>query len=122
MIILIITMMIIITIIIIATTVEMKGDKEEKERVTERAVVYYYSTETSKISNAVIFTNHIFSAYALHKATIWHFHSSCFYEEISRIIAHDMRILIFELECFYQCLWCKSHKMITVFILIEILY
>ena len=27
--------------------------------------MYYYSTVTSKISNVVIFTNHIFSAYIL---------------------------------------------------------
>ena len=35
--------------------------------------MYYYSTVTSKISNAVIFTNDIFSAYILHKGIIQHY-------------------------------------------------
>ena len=35
--------------------------------------MYYYSTVTSKISNSVIFTNHIFSACILHKAKIQHY-------------------------------------------------
>ena len=32
-----------------------------------RAIMHYYSTVTNKVSNVVIFTNHIFFAYALHK-------------------------------------------------------
>ena len=32
--------------------------------------MYYYNTVTRKISNVVIFTNHLLSAYILHKAKI----------------------------------------------------
>ena len=35
--------------------------------------MYYYSTIGSKISNIVIFTNHIFSTYIVHKAKIQHY-------------------------------------------------
>ena len=35
--------------------------------------MYYYITVTSNMSNVVIFTNHIFSAYILHKAKIQHY-------------------------------------------------
>ena len=39
-----------------------KGNSKEreKERESERAIMYYYSTVTSKKSNLVVFTNHIF--------------------------------------------------------------
>ena len=49
-----------------------KANREEKEREREpeRAIMYYYSTVTNEKSNLVIFTNHIFSAYILHKAKI----------------------------------------------------
>ena len=45
----------------------------KKRRVPERAIMYYYSTVTSEISSVVIFTNHLFSAYILHKAKIQHY-------------------------------------------------
>ena len=35
--------------------------------------MYYYSTVTNKISNVIIFANHIFSAYILHKAKIQYY-------------------------------------------------
>ena len=65
-----IIMIIKITIIILMNN---KGNREEKEgqRLRERAM-YCYSTVTSKISNVVIFTNHIFSVYILHQAKIQH--------------------------------------------------
>ena len=63
-----IMMMVMMIIIMIIRVTE----KKRKEREPERAIMYYYSTVTSKISNAVIFTNHIFSAYILHKAKIQH--------------------------------------------------
>ena len=51
-----------------------KANREEKEREREReperAIMYYYSTVKNEKSNLVIFTNHIFSAYILHKAKI----------------------------------------------------
>ena len=39
--------------------IKNKGNREEKERkrLRERAIMYCYSTVTSKISNAVIFAN-----------------------------------------------------------------
>ena len=74
------TTAIIIIVIIIATIkiimIINKGDRREKEREiysNKRAIMYYYSTVTSKISNAVTFTNHIFSPYILHKAKIQHY-------------------------------------------------
>ena len=60
----------IITIIIIKNKVL---EKKRKERDWETALTYYYSTVTSKLSDVVIFTNHIFSAYILHKAKIQHY-------------------------------------------------
>ena len=36
----------------------------------ERAIMYYYSTVTSEKSYLVMLTNHVFSAYILHKAKI----------------------------------------------------
>ena len=42
--------------------------REERERERERAIKYYCSTVTSKISKIVLFTNHVLSAYVLHKA------------------------------------------------------
>ena len=57
-----------------------KGNKEkerqrerERERQSLRAVMYYYSIVTSEKSNLVIFPNHIFSTYILHKAKIQHY-------------------------------------------------
>ena len=47
--------------------------RKERERQPERAIMYYYSTVTCEKSNLVIFTNHIFSAYVLHKAKIQHY-------------------------------------------------
>ena len=54
--------------------IKNKGNRDEKERETEKeqCITVLYSTVTSKISNVVIFTNHIFSAYILHKAKIQH--------------------------------------------------
>ena len=52
---------------------KVNREKKERERLRERAIMYYYSTITSKISNVVVFTNHIFSAYILHKAKIQHY-------------------------------------------------
>ena len=50
-------------------------DNREKEREREslRAIMYYYSIVTSEKSNLVIFPNHIFSTYILHKAKIQHY-------------------------------------------------
>ena len=48
------TKIIIITLTIIIT-IKNKGNREENERETERAIMYYYSTVTSKISNVVIY-------------------------------------------------------------------
>ena len=60
-------------IVIITLTIIIKNnsnrEEKERERDRERAIIYYYSTVTSKISN-VIFTNHTFSTYILHKAKI----------------------------------------------------
>ena len=53
--------------------IKNKGNREEKERETERAIMYYYSTVTKNVSNVIIFTNHICSAYILHKAKIQHY-------------------------------------------------
>ena len=53
-----------------------KGNKEkerDRERESLRAVMYYYSIVTSEKSNLVIFPNHIFSTYILHKAKIQHY-------------------------------------------------
>ena len=43
-------------------------ERKREERERERAITYYYSTVTSKISKIVLFTNHVLSAYVLHKA------------------------------------------------------
>ena len=43
------TKIIIITLTIMIT-IKNKGNREENERETERAIMYYYSTVTSKIS------------------------------------------------------------------------
>ena len=66
------TILIIITIIIIIMNKGNRGEKES-ERDWERVIMYYYNTVTSKISNVVIFTNHVLSAYILHKAKIQHY-------------------------------------------------
>ena len=47
--------------------------REEKRKVPERAIMYYSSSVTSRISSVVIFTNHLFSAHILHKAKIKHY-------------------------------------------------
>ena len=47
-----------------------KGNREKKEREKQRAIMYFYSTVTSKELNVVIFTNHVLSTYILHKAKI----------------------------------------------------
>ena len=62
--------------------------------------MYYYSIVTSEKSNLAMFKNHTFSASMLHKAKIQHCHSFCYWKEISRIMTHNIRILIFELESF----------------------
>ena len=67
-----------IIIVIIVTTIKIiminnKGNREEKEREPDRAILYYYRTVTSEISNVAIFTNHIFYAHMLHKAKIQHY-------------------------------------------------
>lgn len=43
-------------------------ERKREERERERAIKYYCSTVTSKISKIVLFTNHVLSAYVLHKA------------------------------------------------------
>ena len=48
-------------------------EKKRKEREPGRAIMYYYSPVTCEKPNLVIFTNHIFSAYVLHKAKIQHY-------------------------------------------------
>ena len=48
-------------------------EKKRKQREPGRAIMYYYSTVTCEKPNLVIFTNHIFSAYVLHKAKIQHY-------------------------------------------------
>ena len=57
-------MIIIIKMLTIIIMIKDKGNREEKEIEGdwERAIMYYYSTVTSKIET-VIFTNRIFSAY-----------------------------------------------------------
>ena len=61
-------------IIKIIIMIKNNGNRQEKERERdwERAIMYYYSTVTSKMSNVVIFTNHTFFAYILYKTKIQH--------------------------------------------------
>ena len=58
--------------LIILMLIKNRCNREEKERERdwEQAIMHYYNTVTSKISNVVIFANYIFSAYILHKAKI----------------------------------------------------
>ena len=62
-----------ITIITTKIMLTNKGNREEKRRVLDRAIMFSYSTVTSEISNVVIFTNHLLSAYILHQAKIQHY-------------------------------------------------
>ena len=61
-------------IIKIIIMIKNNGNRQEKERERdwERAIMYYYSTVTSEMSDVVIFTNHAFFAYILYKAKIQH--------------------------------------------------
>ena len=52
---------------------ERKETERVIEREPERTMMYYYSTVTNEKSNLVIFTNHIFFSYILHKAKIQHY-------------------------------------------------
>ena len=61
-------------IIKIIIMIKNNGNRQEKERERdwERAIMYYYSTVTSEMSDVVIFTNHTFFAYILYKAKTQH--------------------------------------------------